>query len=149
MIAPFLYLFVICLLFNYIRNGGSFVLFARAVEVANSIREPTPRGARDARTHLIVEYKFGHRIYSIIFPKRVPLRWTVVAALIKGKWVNKTSETEHYAGPCKDFYCIPIKPIHINPLFEKMAFQYEDKSIVKIDGDEIIISKLFRVKGNL
>ena len=142
MFTPLLVLFVLCLLYNYIQGGGSFILFSRVIDVARSLRESTPRGVKSEDNHLFLEYKCGERFYSIIFPKRNPIQWRHVAAFINGEWVDKTGEMLYYAGPYKNFYEIPITPKHINESWDKIGFYFDNDYIIKVSSNEIIIKKL-------
>lgn len=142
MFTPLLVIYVFCLVYNYVQGGGSFVLFSRAVDVARSLREPTPRGARSENNHISLEYKYGQKIYTIIVPKKHPIKWRAAAVYINGDWVDKTAELLYYAGPYRNFYEIPITPHHINKYWEKIGFFFDDDHIVKVSSNEIIINKL-------
>ena len=142
MLLIFLIVFVICLISNYIKDGGSFVFFSRVVEMANSIHEPSPRGVKHSKYVMQHEYKYNNRIYSIIVPIKIPLRWTTAAGLIGSDWIQITKEMEYHAGPSRDFYGIPVTPEHINTAYDKIAFKFPGNTIVRVDKNEIIIIKL-------
>lgn len=147
----FLYIFVLCLLYNYIAEGGSFVLFSGGVDFVRSFREQTPRNAKVGKDSISIEYKYDqHRIYSIIFPKREPIPWVRCAAYVGKKWVPVTKEVAFCAGPYKNFYEIPITPEHINSGFEKLGFEVPNMDPIIVNKGEFIIAKMraaFRAGG--
>lgn len=143
MLSFFLILFVICLLINYVREGGSFVAFSRMVEVANSIREDTPRDAKSMNNLMAIEYKVGRRSYTILIPQMSPLRWVAAAANYgDDKWYDVTGKIEHFSGLFRNFHGLPIKPSDIDPEFVKLGFRFETNDVVHVGRDEIIIPKL-------
>ncbi len=142
MLSIFLFAFVLCIIYDYIRDGGSFIFFSRVVELANSIHESSPRGVKCSKYVMQHEYKYNNRIYSIIVPIKIPLRWTTAAGLVGNDWIQITKEMEYHAGPSKNFYGIPVTPEHLNPEYEKVAFRFPNNTIVRIDKNEIIIIKL-------
>lgn len=142
MYSPFLWAFVICLVWNYIKNGGSFILFSRFVNITNSIREKSPRFARLTSTTMKVEYKYGKRIYCIVIPRKEPMQWIYAGVLKDGAWLNKTGKIEHFAGPFKNFYGLALTPRHISEKYEKLAFQFSNDLTIHIEPDEIIARKL-------
>ena len=138
----FLLIFCLCLLHNHIQDDGSFILLSRVLEIARSVRETTPRHARKEDNHLVLEYKFGNRLFSVIFPIKRPILWKSAAVCINDVWIDKTAEISYYAGPYKNFYEIPITPKHINSAYEKMGFMFDKDHFVKVKGDECIVLKL-------
>lgn len=141
-----LYLFAACMLYNYVANGGSFVLFSGAVDVVRGFREKTPRNATVNKNSISVEFKVGSgdkaRLYSIIIPKNHSMPWTQAAACINDVWTDVTPIIAHCAGPFKNFYEIPITPRHINSEFDKLGFQFTNMEPVVVGGNEFIIAKL-------
>lgn len=139
----FLIVFVVCLVHDYISEGGSFVFFSRFVEFSNSFRAQTPRGAIISRGTMKLEYKFGKRLYALIvpFPQEVQ-KWSAVGTPIDGIWTNVTKEVEYFAGPAKDFGGIPIKPEHINENFTVLSFAYSENEVIHVKKGEIIPLKL-------
>ncbi len=142
MIPLFLIVFVLCLLYNYVMEGGTFVVFSRFVEITNSLRERTPRNVRILEKIVIHELKFGSRLYAVLIPKKITIRWKRAGCLIGGNWEDITKEMEYYAGPYRNFYEIPITPALINNGFEKLGFEMEDGTIVRVEPNEIIYKKL-------
>lgn len=147
MIPLFLAIFVLCLLYNHVMEGGQFVTFSRFVEYSNSFRERTPRSVKIMDKTMVHEMKCGNRLYAMIIPKKPLLRWTKAACLINDDWKEITKEVEYYAGPFRNFYEIPITPVHINPRFQKMGFQMESGGIVHVEANEIIFKKLKLAKA--
>lgn len=145
MFSLFLIAFVICVIVNHIRNGDSFIVFSRIVSAANSIREKTPRNARRKKTTMSVEYMHGQRIYCIMFPIRTQIKWTAVRVFKNGRWEDKTSKIEHFAGPFKNFHSMPITPADISPKYQIMAFKFPDGSIIHVKSNEGIL-KTFKEK---
>lgn len=142
MYSLFLIAFVVCLLVNYVQDGGQFIVFSRVVEFANSFREATPRSAKRHHNALGIEYKFGHKLFCVLLPRLKPLPWVQAAAMIDGQWVNKTQEIYYYAGPFKNFYGIPLTPEHIDSSWEKLAFRFENDTVVHVQPKEVILAKL-------
>jgi hypothetical protein len=138
-----LLLFIICLVWDYIDEGGQFVAFSRFVEIANSFREPTPRKAKIGKNAMVLEYKYGSKLYAMIIPQpQKPLKWISVGAFIDGKWVDATPDVNYIAGPFRDFGGIGLKPEHINPDFNMLGFVFSETEIVHVCKGEIILSKL-------
>jgi hypothetical protein len=146
MLTFFLFIFIVCLVWDYVQEGGQFILFSRVVEFANSFREQTPRSAKKQNDHIKLEFKQGKRIYAVILPKMKSFEWSEAAVLIDSKWVNKTGEIEHYAGPQKNFYGLPLRLVDINFAYEKVAFKFPDNTIVHADPKELLYSKLRAVQ---
>lgn len=138
-----LVVFIICLVLDYIDEGGQFVAFSRFVEFANSFREPTPRHAKKSGNSLVLEYKYGHKLFALIIPHpRKPLKWSAVGALIDNNWVDVTQDVNYVAGPFKDFGGIAIRPEHINPEFQMLGFAFDEKTVVHVAKGEVILNKL-------
>ena len=137
-----LFWFCLLVLYNYISEGGSFVLLSRITDIARSVRENTPRRAIDHKHKLSLEYKYGKRLFKVIFPRVKPIRWKNAAAYINGEWIDKTGEILYYSGPYRNFHEIPIKPAHINPYYEKLGFFFNENKIIHVKANEIIIRKL-------
>lgn len=142
MIPLFLIVFVLCLLYNYVVDGGTFIVFSRFVEMTNNLRERTPRNVRIMDKIIVHELKIGNRLFAVLIPKRAPFPWVRSAALIDGNWEDITKEIEYYAGPFRNFYDIPITPSLINSGFEKLGFQFQNGNIVYVEPNEIICKKL-------
>ena len=141
MFSLFLLAFIMCLVYNYLDDGGNFAFFSRVVEMANSVREPTPRAVRSNGSVLLHELKFGKRLYGMLIPKKVPLKWTTAAALVNDVWKDVTTEMEYWAGPYKDFYGIPVKPQHINESYDKLGFAFSH-GVIHVERQQIIILHL-------
>ena len=149
MIAILLYIFAACLLYNYVHDGGSFVLFSRVVEAANSVREQTPRGVRVRNKAICTEFKFGERIYSITIPQSVNIPWKSAAVRVDGVWKKANKLISYHAGPYKNFYNIPVKPEHLNPKFEAMGFEFQGIDPVVIERGQVITVALYNaISGN-
>lgn len=144
----FLFIFLLCLLYNYIDGGGNFVFFSRVVEVANSFREPTPRQIRSTGLGLVHEFKFGKRLYGILIPKKAPLKWTTAAGHKDDRWEDITGEMEYWAGPYKNFYGIPIKPCDVSDEYDKIAFAFPNGTVVHVMKKEVIILVLRQALGD-
>lgn len=142
MLLFFSIIFLLCVLYNHIDDGGNFVFFSRVIEVANSFREATPRAIRSTSHSLVHEFKYGKRLYGLMIPKRQPMEWNTVAAFVGNQWVDITPEIEYWAGPFKNFYGIPLKPLQINDSWEKIAFAFADEKVVHVESDQIIILQL-------
>lgn len=123
-------------------EGGQFVAFSRFVEYSNSFRERTPRNVKIVGAIMIHEMKYGNRLYAMIIPKKNIIPWTKAACMIDDDWKEITKEIEYYAGPCRNFYEIPITPLHINENFQKLGFQMKNGEIVHVGPNEIIFKKL-------
>lgn len=142
MIPVFLVVFLACLLFNYIQDGGTFVFFSRAVEALNSLRERTPRNVRVTNKTIMHELKFGNRLYAVLIPRKEPMNWIQAGALIDGDWRDITKQLEYFAGPFRNFYEIPITPVHIDSSFQKLGFKMRNGEIVIVEGNEMIPKRL-------
>lgn len=144
-----LFAFLIALIIKHLREDKSYVLFSKAVIMANSIRDKSPRYASIENNFLVVEYKFGTRIYRLIIPKRKPMNWVKVGALKRGtdKFVNRTSKIEHYAGPFKNFYELPLKPRNISSKYLKLSFVFPNGVKIHVDANQAIYETLiFKMK---
>ena len=75
---PIFILFIITLVWEYVKEGGDFVMFSRMVELMNSVREDTPRKAQLKSNKIFFEYKFGDRIFGVLIPIRKKLQWKAV-----------------------------------------------------------------------
>jgi hypothetical protein len=128
---------------DYVEEGGQFVTFSRFVEFANSFREPTPRKAKVSKNAMVLEYKYGHKLFALIVPQpRKPLKWVRVGALLGETWVDVTSDVNYVAGPFKDFGGIALKPEHINDSFSLLGFAVDEKNIIHVGRGEVILNKL-------
>jgi hypothetical protein len=138
-----LIIFVVCLVHDYVEEGGSFVLFSRLVEIGNSFRASTPRKPTMLKGCMLVEYKFGNRLYGQIIPyPSAPRKWSKVGTLIDDVWTDVTQEVIYFAGPGKDFGGAPLKPEHINESYTILSFAYNEKDVVHVRKGEVILSKL-------
>lgn len=138
----FLFVFIITLIFNHIRNGGDFVMFSRIVELMNSVREDTPRASKKIKNGIMTEYKFGNKIYAIVVPLTEKFHWHTVATLIDDRWEDVTGEIEYMAGPAKNFHGIKVTPNHLNRKYELLAFAFSKQDILHVKKDEVILSKM-------
>jgi len=140
--AILIWIFAICLLINHIKKGGSLILLTKIVTLANSIREKSPRFAKEKGKQIRIEYKYGDRIHCIIFDKKGMIPWTHAGALINGEWVDKTRKLKYFAGPLKNFHGLPVMPKHISPKYEKLSFIMDDGCKIHVLSNEIISEKL-------
>jgi hypothetical protein len=138
--------FIIAVIVKYIREDKSYILFSRAVTMANSITDKSPRYATVENRFLVVEYKFGTRIYRLIIPKKSPMTWVKVGAMKAGsdKFVNRTSKIEYFAGPFKNFHELPVKPRHISQKYVKLSFVFANGVKIHVEGEQPIYETLTR-----
>lgn len=145
MFVILLFAFIICLILDYIDEGGQFVTFARFVEFTNSFREPTPRKAKTTSHSIVIEYKYGTKLYSLIVPKpKMPLKWESVVAKIGTDLVDATKDVSYVAGPFKDFGGIYLRPEHINSDFQMLFFTTPDQKVIQVNRGETILKKLLK-----
>jgi len=150
----FLFAFLIAFIVKQIRDDKSYILFSRAVIMANSIRDKSPRYATIENRFLTVEYKFGNRIYKLIIPKRRPMTWVKVGALKQGsdKFVNRTSKIEYFAGPFKNFHELPLKPRNISEKYIKLSFVFSNELRIHVNSDqpiyETLLTKLKEIENS-
>lgn len=139
----FLFIFIICLIIDYVEEGGSFAALTRWVEFANSFKPSTPRVAKVTHNAIVLEYKYGHKLFALIapFPKKAS-EWKSVGALIDDKWHDVTQDVKFVAGPFKDFHGIALKPEHINDSFRVLGFAFDKDKVVKVNRGEVILLKL-------
>ncbi len=142
MIEIFHLAFAICLLANLSRNGEGLILLAKVVTIINSIRDKSPRQANQLNRSISVEYKFGRRTYCVLIPMKEPIEWTHCVGCLDGIWTDETSKIKFYAGPYNNFHSLPLRLVDINPNYELWAFRFRDGSIIHIQPNDIVVSKL-------
>lgn len=149
MIFPLLLIMIGLIVWDHIQDGGSFVFFAKLMNWYNSFGIAKISIAHKSDDCVYVEYKAGKRNFGIMFPIRAKaLEWKLVMAIDKNNVTsNVTDEFLHFAGPFKDFYGIPVKPIHFNSEYVKIAFVYGENDLIEVNCNEIIIAK-FKERGD-
>ncbi|MFS8158970.1 MAG: hypothetical protein ACMG6E_01930 [Candidatus Roizmanbacteria bacterium] len=139
----FLFTFVLCLIFNYFRDGGAFILLNKWVLILQSFQEASVKQiVRHDKGVLRVEYANAAKRYYMIFPEGKPYYWVRSAVMINSSWSENTKEMLKYAGPLRNFGNQGIKPRHINPSFQILAFGFSDGSVIQVAADEVIHKKL-------
>jgi hypothetical protein len=143
MIFPVLLIIIGLIIWDHIQDGGRFVFYANLVDWYNSFGKPKTSVAQKTSDCMFVEYKAGKRKYGLMVPiRKKPLDWKIVMAVDKNENTTVvTDEFLYFAGPYKDFYNIPTKPLHFNNEYVKIAFVYGENDILEVNANEIIIAK--------
>tara|TARA_R110001632_G_scaffold200941_2_gene323656 strand:+ start:2607 stop:3104 length:498 start_codon:yes stop_codon:yes gene_type:complete len=135
---PIFILFIITLVWEYVKEGGDFVMFSRMVELMNSVREDTPRKAQLKSNKIFFEYKFGDRIFGVLIPIRKKLQWKAVGKKNGNNWTDITGKIEHLAGPAKDFNETKLTPYEIDSSYDVLAFAFTKRDICYVKGNQKI-----------
>jgi hypothetical protein len=135
---------MIILIYDHVNEGGSFTFFARVVEFMNSFHADTPRNIKkiSAVDCWFTEYKIGKQIYGMIIPIGQKETWIGVLGCVDGEWEDVTKEFKYVAGPFLNFHNMPLRPIHVNSLYSKIAMVFHGGELLEVRKDEIILMKL-------
>ena len=141
----FFFLFLAIIILKKITGNKNYIYFSRWVTWVNSLKKKTPNDPVDLGNMFIAEYKIEGKSYGIIMrKKRTKLTWGEAGACLGNeKWIDVTKELNYYGGFYKDFHMKDVRPIDINPEYEKLAFSIGG-DIIHVSKNEVIVTELMK-----
>lgn len=130
------------MILDHVEDGGSFAFLAKLMDWYNSIGKEQISSLKKTDEIIYAKVRAGKKVYSLFMPIAGKLDWIGVLALYQGETINVTDEFREAAGPLLNFWGLTTKPKHINTLYEKVAFVWNENDIIEVGRDEIILQKL-------
>jgi hypothetical protein len=144
-----------CLLIIYemIEEGEAYMLLYRYVEFVQSLKAKIPLKLRRKKNCLLAEYLAGGSIYAVTISQEEVQPWNAwvkAAVFIEGSEdaIPLTGKIRYRAGIFRNFNGT-LTPKDLSPKYRKIAFMYDDGSVLHVGPNEPIVDTLKRKRLEL